>query len=99
MCMNRKSLVAIAFVSLASSSWGQGVGLWAPGAVLDPGRTSVPSSGAVRSNLDVRRGIYSAGQTGNLPYTVLTPAGRYLITTDPATGYVSSIIEVSRTRD
>lgn len=96
MCMNRKSLVAIAFVSLASSSWGQGVGLWAPGAVLDPGRTSVPSSGAVRSNY-VNQSVSITGSS--LPRTVLTPAGRYLITTDPATGYVSSIIEVSRTRD
>ena len=96
MCMNRKSLVAIAFVSLASSSWGQGVGLWAPGAVLDPGRTSVPSSGAVRSNL-VNQSLFATGSA--LPRTVLTPTGRYLITTDPATGYVSSIIEVSRTRD
>ena len=101
MYMNRRLLLAAALLSLYSSSWGQGVGLWAPGAVLGPSAgTSVQSStNTVRPYSDVRRGIYSAGQTGNLPYTVLTPTGRYLITTDPATGYVSSIIEVSRTRD
>jgi hypothetical protein len=98
MCMNRRTLLAAALLASSMSSWGQGVGLWAPGGPLYTGPVvSAPSRQiAIPAGTS---GISVAAPASSLPYTILTPSGRYLVSTDPNTGYVSSIIEVSRTRD
>jgi hypothetical protein len=98
MCMNRRTLLAAALLASSMSSWGQGVGLWAPGGPLYTG----PVVSAPSRQISIpagRSGISVTAPVSSLPYTILTPTGRYLVSTDPNTGYVSSIIEVSRTRD
>jgi hypothetical protein len=100
MNMNR-TIKIITVLSLCALSWSaraQGVGLWAPGAILGPTNAATMSSSAIRSNSAIA--IVPGSQSSSvLPRTVLTATGRYLITTDPTTGYVNSIIEVSRTRE
>lgn len=98
--MNRtiKTVVGVSLCALSWSAGAQGVGLFAPGAILDPGRSVLGNNGAILSYSGSATAV-DLRSTNTAPRTVLTPTGRYLITTDPATGYISSIIEVSRTRD
>ena len=100
MTMNRTiEIVGILSLSALSwSAWGQGVGLWAPGAVLGPVVSHSAGPSAIRSYSGSRVDVGSRS-ADTAPRTVLTSTGRYLVTHDPATGYVTSIIEVSRTRE
>jgi len=100
MNMNR-TIKIVAVLSLCALSWSaraQGVGLFAPGGILSPTNAVTTSTSAIRSN-SVTAIVTGSQSSSALPRTVLTANGRYLITTDPTTGYVNSIIEVSRTRD
>ena len=107
MNMNRSRIqivVGLSLVALSWSAWGGGIFNFNGSGSVSNSAAAIPNT-AVRPAVVVSSGrdtivVPSRNPTGGTwqPYTILTPTGRYLMIPGPD-GSITSIVEVSRTRE